>query len=278
VPFRLVFTDIDGTLLDDAKRLTPRTRQAVQRLAQQGIHLVLTTARPPRSIRALYAELGLKGPAIVHNGALILVPGVAGTPDRILAHHPIPVQTALALVAAIRAVAPEYPIGFGHVDRWFVDWIGEHHRSYIQANPAHPPIVGPVEASIAALPDGVTKLYLRAPLATRRAIEAELQVRGLTSQVDVTSSGEDLIECMAAGVGKGAALRAVAAILGVPPAQTIALGDGENDIPLLAAAGLGVAMGNAVPALQAVAGATTLRNTEDGWATAIEQYVLAVLS
>lgn len=108
----------------------------------------------------------------------------------------------------------------------------------------------------------------------RPAVEAALAKAGLAQHLYVTSAG-GIVDMVANGVNKGAALRALVAILGVPMEQTLALGDDENDIPLLQAAGLGVAMGNARDEIKAVADVVTRSNGEDGWAAAIEQYILA---
>jgi hydroxymethylpyrimidine pyrophosphatase-like HAD family hydrolase len=80
---------------------------------------------------------------------------------------------------------------------------------------------------------------------------------------------------MAPGVSKGVALHELIARLGVPREAVVAFGDGENDIPLLEAAGLGIAMANAMPALLPYAAETTLSNADDGVAVALERLGLA---
>ncbi|MDE3228673.1 MAG: HAD-IIB family hydrolase, partial [Chloroflexota bacterium] len=85
----------------------------------------------------------------------------------------------------------------------------------------------------------------------------------------------DFVEVMAPGVSKGVALGELAARLGVTRDEIVAFGDGENDIPLLAAAGLGIAMANAMPALLARADDITLSNAEDGVAHALRRLGLA---
>jgi hydroxymethylpyrimidine pyrophosphatase-like HAD family hydrolase len=78
----------------------------------------------------------------------------------------------------------------------------------------------------------------------------------------------------ATGVSKGAALARLAADLGVPLAETLAIGDGSNDVSMLRVAGLGVAMGHATPSVRLAADVVTASNGEDGAAQAIERYVL----
>ncbi|HWI63455.1 MAG TPA: Cof-type HAD-IIB family hydrolase [Symbiobacteriaceae bacterium] len=264
MPYRLIATDIDGTLLDDQLAVTPRVRQVLARLKDRGITLVLTTARPPRSLRRVYDDLGMGGPVIAYNGALVYDPAH----NRPLLHHPIERADALAIVRAIRKVGPDLNLGLELMDEWHVDRVDERLQWILETNRIAPPIIGDVAKAIEMTDRGVSKIYFLAPPHVRAAVAAELP-----AGVTVTSSGADFVEIHAAGVDKGAALRALAAILGVPREATLALGDGENDIPLLQAAGLGVAMGNAAEAVRRAAGAVTGPNTADGWAEAIERYV-----
>ncbi|HYF91032.1 MAG TPA: Cof-type HAD-IIB family hydrolase [Symbiobacteriaceae bacterium] len=265
--YRLIATDIDGTLLNESHEVTPRTRQAVAELQRRGVTLVLTTARPPRAIRHIYDDLGLNGPVIAYNGALVYDPAH----DRPLLHHPIHQEAALAIVAAIRAAAPELNLGLELMDEWHVDRVDEHLQWILDTNRVAAPIFGDVARAIETTRRKVSKIYFLAPAHVRRAVEERLP-----PGVSVTSSGMDFVEIHAAGVDKGAALRALGAILGIPREATLALGDGENDIPLLQAAGLSVAMGNAAETVRRAAGAVTEPNTAEGWARAIERYVLAV--
>lgn len=268
----MVVTDIDGTLLDEQGEVTPRARAVLKELERRGVPVVLCTGRGPISTEPLYRALGLRTPAITHNGALTYQPG---RPEPIL-HHPIPGPVALQLVDCIRAVSPETNIGVSVLDRWYVDRIDERIAARLAAGslPAAP-VTGDVKLAIAAEADGISTLYYRGDERMRRAVQAQLAARGLDGEVAATSSGFALVEYLAAGVSKGAAVRALAAAMGIPREQVVALGDMETDIPLLQAAGLGIAMGNADPAVKGAAAVVAGPNSADGWAAAIERYVLA---
>lgn len=269
--YRLVATDIDGTLLNDSLEVSARTRSVLERLRRHGVDLVLSTARPPRAIGALYAELNLSTPVIAYNGALVYDP----LHERPLFHHPIPRALAQQVVSAIRAEAPDLNIGLELADEWHVDFMDEPTRRWMAVGAGKPPIVGDVDEAIASSDRGVSKFYLIVDEPLRQRISAVLRRTGLIDQVAVTASGADMFEIMAAGVDKGAALRALATLRGVPRHQTLALGDGLNDIALLQEAGLGIAMGNAPAVVKQAARAVTGSNAEDGWAEAIEKYVIA---
>lgn len=265
--FRLVATDIDGTLLNPDRAVAASTRQAIRELQRRGIPVVLVTARPLAMITPIYRDLGLTSPIIACTGAVVYDP-VQG---RLLAHHAIPKEIALQVVATIRRVDPTLNVGADLVDEWHIDRIDD--RVHRRLAGGMVPIVGGLERTIPASDKEVSAISFRV-MEARPAVEAALAQAGLARHLYITSAG-GIVDMVAHGVNKGAALRALAAILGVPIAQTLALGDDENDIPLLQAAGLGVAMGNALDEVKGVAGAVTGTNAEDGWAAAIERYVLA---
>jgi hypothetical protein len=93
--------------------------------------------------------------------------------------------------------------------------------------------------------------------------------------IDVVSGGYNNLEFTRAGVNKGVGLHRLAEILGVDPAATMAIGDTENDLSIIRAAGIGVAMGNATDAVKAQADYITSSNEEDGVACAIDRFIPA---
>lgn len=273
--YQLIATDIDGTLLNTSGQATPRTRAVLQELQRRDIPVVLSTARPPRSVRALYQDLGLTGPVIAYNGALIYQPGQPGEPDQHLLHRPIPRDIALAVVAQLRSLDPDLDLGLELADEWHHDRIEPSLQALLDTGMRpHPPITGQVEQAIRTTTRGVSKLYLTAPATVRAKIERRFAQAGLHAALSITSSGRNLVEILAGDVNKGTALRALADRLGIPMAATVALGDEENDVPALQMAGLGIAMGNASRHAKAAAAVRTGPHRADGWAAAIERYVL----
>jgi hydroxymethylpyrimidine pyrophosphatase-like HAD family hydrolase len=137
------------------------------------------------------------------------------------------------------------------------------------------PIEGRVDHAVTVTGRGISKLYFVVPPEVRAAAEQRFAAAGLA--ITVTSSGSEgeglsFVEVHAPGASKGAALRALSATLRIPREATMALGDEENDLSALAAAGLGIAMGNASDRVKAAAGAVTGPNTADGWAEAVERH------
>lgn len=269
--YSLVFTDIDGTLLNEKREVTQRVKQSLAELDRRAVRVILVTARPPRAATPIYQELGLTGPLIAYNGAMAYEPQTGRT----LFSHSMSKELAGQLVAAIRAVAPEVNFGLEMEDDWYVDRYDPRLEDW-EVNPsAQMHRFGRLEEALASSPCGVSKLYLFAGPAERAALEARLEAVGVSDQIFVTSSAHNFVEILPAGVNKGSALRAMAAILGARREATLYLGDEEADVPALLEAGLGVAMGNAPDRVKQAAQAVTLPNTEDGWAEAIDAHVLA---
>jgi HAD superfamily hydrolase (TIGR01484 family) len=211
---------------------------------------------------------------ITYNGALLWDPRHQAP----IAHHPLERETALRVLAEARTLDPSINVGVELEDEWHLDRVDERLR-HLHATGRIPdfPIEGDVDHAVATTARGVSKLYFVVPAEVRTALEQRFAAARLA--ISVTSSGSEgegrtFVEVQAPGVSKGAALRTLAALLGIPRHETIALGDEENDMPALGAAGLGIAMGNATERVKAAAGAVTGPNTADGWAEAVERHAL----
>lgn len=272
-PYQLLMLDIDGTLLNEHGQITPRTRRAVVAAQAAGVVIALATARRYLGTAPVAADLGLTGPLVTYDGALIrLYP----SGER---WHSDPLSAVVGQ-AAVDAIArhglqplAQYDLSDGErvltgpasgdtfwesayltqvpqLERRPLDKLctGEH-------DPLRVVAFGPqarlerIAADLRALP---CQLYLN-PLGSYGS--AELAV------VSPTTS-------------KGNALSVLSSRLALAPGQTMALGDSFNDLSMLGLAGLGVAMGQAPPEVRSVARAVTLPNTEDGAALAIERYLL----
>jgi hydroxymethylpyrimidine pyrophosphatase-like HAD family hydrolase len=264
---RLVASDLDGTLLRPDETVSERTREAIMAVRRAGITLVLVTGRPPRALAPIAARIGVGGIAICANGAVVWDLD-AGTMVDVT---PLAADLAAGLVRELREAIPgvlfavELEHGFGREAGW-TDGTGPPRPRLVERET--PEVL---EADALELVTGpVVKLLVRHPTlpfpeVARRARQA------VGEHAVVTWAGTRLLEISAAGVTKAWALERLCARLGVRRQQVLALGDMENDLPMLAWAGHSVAVANAQPDVLDAADEVTASNLDDGVALVLER-------
>ncbi len=263
-PVRLVVSDVDGTLVKTDKSLAASTVAAAGRLRAAGIPLAVVSARPPRGLLWIAGELGLAGLLAGFNGGTIAQPD--GT---VVQQHTVPpeaARTALALFARNGVSA-----WFFTAQEWLVlDPNGphvDHERHTVRFNErvveSFDPYIGQGGKVVGVTDD--------APLLAR--LETELQgLLGDTANAKLSQTY--YLDVTHREANKGNAVRMLAAQLGVNLADVAVLGDMANDLPMFDVAGFAVAMGNASAEVQARAAAVTGSNDADGWAQAVDQFIL----
>ena len=266
----LIATDVDGTLLDEHERVTPRTRAAVHAAVDAGVHFVLATGRPPRWVAPVVEDLGLAPMAVCANGAVLY----DAATDRIVSARTL-LPDALAEVAEVVArVIPGAGLAVERVGRSAHDaatpqFVSSPGYEHAWLNPDN------TEVSLEDLLSApAVKLLIRKAGARSGDMAAAL-AEHIGPQGDITySTNNGLIELMPVGVSKASGVEEVARPLGVVAADVVAFGDMPNDLPRLVWAGLGVPMGNANPEVAAAADEVTAPNTEDGLARVLERWWL----
>jgi 5-amino-6-(5-phospho-D-ribitylamino)uracil phosphatase len=260
----LVAVDLDGTLLTSGKKITERTRRVLQAILNQGVKVLLASARPPRSVAAVYKALKLKDCIICYNGALIYDP-----PTRtVLAHQPIRLSLAKKVIQMAREMYPPMAVSVEVLDEWLTD------RAAAGRNGEPQKRVPDTPAAIDSwLTCDVTKLLLLGPEAYLDGLRAKLNAL-FAHKLATAQSDHNLLQIMSAEVSKGNALKFVCKHYGIPLRRTIAIGDAHNDIDMLQMAGIGIAMADAPTRVKTAATYVTTGNDEDGVADALEKFVL----
>lgn len=259
-----VISDVDGTLVTSDKSLTQRSRDAVRRLDAAGIGFTIASARPPMGLTSLIADLGLRHPIGAFNGSTLLAPD-----GHILAEHLIPEETARQAVRLLD--------GFG-LDIWVFargQWnLRDPHGPYtdlerrtLQAEPTRVEDLGPLLAGASKIV-GVSADTDHLAACESRVAEA------LGHGADVHRSQAYYLDVTPYGRGKGTFVDEIAHRLGIPRARIATLGDAANDVAMFARSGFSVAMGNATEAVKRAASAVTSGNDDDGFANAVDEFLL----
>jgi Cof subfamily protein (haloacid dehalogenase superfamily) len=265
-PVRLVAVDLDGTLLNDSKRVSGQTVGALKCLTGAGVRVVIASARPPRSVRHVYAELGLDTWQINYNGALVWDEPAR----RAVFHRPIDPAVVRDIVQAARRRFPRLLVSCEILDRWCTDRFDPAYATET-ARLFPPDVVAPLETFCT---EPITKLMLQGDPAVLSALEPTLRALASGAGVVVIRGDPDLVQITHASASKGAALRTVAGHYGVPMEQVMAIGDAVNDVPMLEAAGVAVAMDNAHADVKRVADWVAPSNNDHGVHAALERYGL----
>ncbi len=274
---RLLALDLDGTVLDPYGDLTHGVREAVGAARRRGLRVVLCTGRRFRTARPVARELGLSGPIVVNNGVLVKDLETGETLD----HRYLRAEARDRVLALIRPLGPPLVYVDAFDDR--TDIITESHdrahdyqREYFDDNREFCHIV---EDATRISRDDVIMVSTMGDadrLATLRARGEEAlagQVR-VHSLINKNYQGK-ILEFLSPESGKWAALQRLAARAGIAPEEIAAVGDDTNDVEMIAGAGLGIAMGNAVASARAAADRVVRSNAEGGAIEAIEGVVAA---
>ncbi|MFC8422374.1 HAD family hydrolase [Streptomyces sp. NPDC057236] len=259
-PYRLVATDLDGTLLRGDHSVSRRTRDALAAATAAGAAHIVVTGRAAPWTRPILDDLGYEGLAVCAQGAQVYDAGA----HRLLTSVTLDRQLAGVALAKIEAeVGPLYLAAS---------------RDGLDGKV----LVGPGYEVVGALPATpftdasdlwtapLNKLYIQHPTLTSDEL-ADAATRAAGGFVTVTMAGEGIVELLPLGLSKATGLSLAARRLGMKAAETIAFGDMPNDIPMFAWSARGVAMANAHEELKAVADEVTTSNEDDGIATVLER-------
>jgi Cof subfamily protein (haloacid dehalogenase superfamily) len=258
----LVISDIDGTLITSNHEIADSTRQAAARLYERGIHLSLCSSRPPRSIRPLAETLGLRSPFAAFNGALIVT-----------ADGEVKLRSTIQppVIARIKAIADDFGIGVWLYDE--VDWWVAGYDAFVEREEHTSGFAPRVEGYGGRLKSEAIKLTVVGK--PELVAQAEQRVLAeLAGEVSASKSKPRFLDVTLRGIHKGSAVRRIAGVFNVSPAQVAVIGDGPNDIEMFREAGISIAMGQGVDEVIQAARVITSSNDNDGWARGIEKYVL----
>ncbi len=261
--YKLLVLDVDGTLLDSRHQLPPRVAAAIRAAQDAGLPVALATGKLLRSVAPLVSEMELRGPQITLNGAA-LVDALTGKPYRFT---PLREDDRKSVIEAVRRVDPTVLVSHFALNGIYID----EDNPFLSVLVAYgEPASNHVPTLLADdLPPAGKILLSGMPeqlAALRVALTPELGHR-----VTITTTTPDFLEFFDPLAGKGLALAALRERLGIPRESIIAVGDGENDVPLFREAGLAVAMGNAGATAKAAAQRIIGSNDEEGVAAFVEE-------
>ncbi|HEX3715158.1 MAG TPA: Cof-type HAD-IIB family hydrolase [Trebonia sp.] len=261
---RLLLADVDGTLVTPDKALTDKTVDAVRRLGEAGILFAVTSGRPPLGMSMLVEPLRLSTPIAAFNGGCVVNPDMS-----VIEQRTIPEDL-------VRPVA-ELNKSFG-LDTWVyrgADWyVPDPKGAHVAKETSTVRFEPKVMSSLDGLTSDVAKLVgVSDDLdAVARASEAAHDKFG--DHVAAARSQPYYLDVTHPDANKGAVAKYLSAKFSIPPEAIATIGDMPNDVLMFAHSGLSIAMGNASPEVQHAARRVTTANDNEGFANAVDRFIL----
>lgn len=263
--FKLIALDLDETLLNSERKISPRNRAAIQRAREMGIIVTFNTGRMFPSAQPYAVDLGLDAPLITYQGAMIKT--AAG---EALYHQTIPLPIARSVIQAGEHIGLQ---AFVYCqDQLIVSKITPEVTTYLAMYHVSAQAVGNLGDF---LRDEPTKVLLFSPDESLREPLWPEMVRQFHNDLHITQSKPCYFEFTHPAATKGIGLNWLSAHLGIAREEILAFGDSFNDLDFFRNAGYAVAMGNAWEEIKALADMVTATNDQDGVAKAIEALVLS---
>jgi Cof subfamily protein (haloacid dehalogenase superfamily) len=261
-PIRLIALDLDGTLIDHEQKFSPRVMRAIAQAQEQGIAITLATGRSPLATRSFAEALNINVPLICYQGGFI-----AESDGRVL--HRVALDHNLAAKVITLAQSRGWHVSLYQDGLLYLTEF--RHPVEFYEGLLHP--TAQLVPDLYALLDHDPDKVLIVADGNGDEIYAEMHAR-FDAHMQIVRSHELFIEANPLGVDKGTGLAWLARHLGVPQSQVMAVGDQDNDTPMVAWAGLGVAMSNGSDSCKAAADWIAPPISKDGAAVAIEWFVL----
>ncbi|MFD2305718.1 sugar-phosphatase [Enterococcus termitis] len=265
---KLVAIDIDGTLLDSNRNITPKVKETLQKANEKGIYIVLCTGRPLPGVKEQLTELDLYGDndyVITYNGSLVQ----ATKSNEIISQYSLSYDDFLEIELMSRKVGTHlHTIDDKAVYTANRD-IGKYtvHEAYLVDMPLKYRAVDEMTPDMSI----IKMMMIDEPDVLDKAISQLPE--SFTSKYTTVKSTEFYFEILNKEASKGNALAKLAEHLGIDQSETMAIGDNENDLSMIEYAGIGVAMGNATENIKRAADIQTSSNDEDGVAEVLLKYI-----
>jgi hypothetical protein len=261
---RLLLSDVDGTLVRPDKSLSKRTVDAVHTLHDAGIHFAVTSGRPPRGMEMLVEPLALATPLAAFNGGLVVEPEMEVLEERTLADDLVG-----STIERFESFALSVWVYLG------ADWLVRDPSGPHVARESHTVQFEPtVVDSFDDLDRGVAKIVGVSDDHEAVAAAAEATRTEHGDQVSASRSQPYYVDVTHPQANKGYVVTFLAERYEVSRDEIATIGDMPNDVLMFARSGLSIAMGNASQDVQRAARQVTTTNDEDGFANAVERFIL----
>lgn len=272
--YKLICMDMDGTLLNDKKEVSERSKKAIKKAHDLGVKVVIATGRIFVSAEYYGDIIGVKAPIIASNGAYVR----EKDSDRAIYEEGLGQENFQLIVELLKKynIVPHFYTD----DTIYTEKLIHSSLAYKNANktlPSNRQVKIQVVNDWGKLFKETNPRLLKAMAVGEdgeKVKEAKEEFTKL-NKFQVVSSMKNSFEVMARTTSKGNALKKICDYYGIDRNEIISIGDNENDISMIKYAGLGVAMGNAEEAVKNIAAYVTATNEEDGVAKVIEKYILS---
>ena len=260
----VLLADVDGTVVTKDKVITKRAREAVQHLREQGVIFTVTSGRPPRGMRMLVEPLGLTMPMAAFNGGVIVLPDLSVLDERTVPDYLLP-----GIVETMESHGLD--VWLYSATEWYVrDRKAprvDREASTVQFEPT-------VVSSFDKVLTGIVKVVGVSEDHPRvAACEALLQDEWGTL-VSAARSQPHYLDVTHPAANKGTVIERLSRYLKVPLEHIATIGDQANDVLMFERSGFSIAMGNASETVQRKASCVTTSFADEGFATAVETYIL----
>lgn len=251
---KMVFSDVDGTLLNSNHQITPLTESAIKGLKEKDIPFVIVSARSPSGIYPITREYGLTCPIIAYSGGLILDEG-----GKVLFHKGIKKEKTAEIVDYIEKEGFDLTWCLYSLDQWIVkdrkDPRVVREETIVKAQSEEGDVSTIVDAEVNKI------LCICNP---ERILEIEEKLKAKFPECSIVKSSPILLEIMENGITKATAIQRLCRLWHIPVEDTMAFGDNYNDQEMLQTVGKGYLMGNAPEELKAKICLRTADNDHDG--------------